>query len=258
MDGSPLLPPQASSSRPTPPEHPQSTEAWSSKASPSRPTPWDHPAAPSPSWQRETEARRAFQLAQSCGAAAAWVPCQQEAGGSSSGAGLPCALFSAAPRAHSPHVISCSFFAPPMVSAAGSVHGRALPPLGLTRGHAGARSSPSGWQSMALPGRFGNHHPWAVAAATQGQGEAVGCAGHAASYPVLGLNQTFMFLPGGFQAQTVCIESGGRQPEPREVQPPHLGLFCFTRVMGQSLQGNFRQWSDTESQQKGKNKSCFL
>lgn len=116
----------------------------------------------------------------------------------------------------------------------------------------------AGGRAWLSPGVLGTTIPGPWLQPHTGQGEAVGCAGHAAAYPVLGLNQTFMFLPGGFQAQTVCIESGGRQPEPREVQPPHLGLFCFTRVMGQSLQGNFRQWSDTESQQKGKNKSCFL
>lgn len=232
MDGSPLLPPQASSSRPTPPEHPQSTAAWSSKASPSRPTPWDHPAAPSPSWQRETEARRAFQLAQSCGAAAAWVPCQQEAGGSSSGAGLPCALFSAAPCAHSPHVISCSFFAPPMVSAAGSVHGRALPPLGLTRGHAGARSSPSGWQSMALPGRFGNHHPWAVAAATHGARGGSGMRGTRCCISRSGF-ESDLYVPSRGISGPDSLHRVRRPPARAQGGPaPTLGVILFYKSYG--------------------------
>lgn len=63
-----------------------------------------------------------------------------------------------------------------------------------------------------------------------------------------------MLSPRGFQAQTVCTESGGRQPEPRELQPRRLGLFSLKSYGPASAKGI----SDNEVRQKGKIKSCFL
>lgn len=160
--------------------------------------------------------------------------------------GFPALCSAPAPSAHGRHVISCSFFAPPIISAPGSAHGGALPPVSHFS-HLRwpcTRASQSHFP-VALPGHFGATFP------------RCGSCSHAAPYPVCVLNQTFMFSPGGFQAQTVCTV---RRPTARAKGAPAimLGIIFLKRVMGQSLQGNFRQWCETEPEQKGQNPSLVL
>lgn len=149
--------------------------------------------------------------------------------------GFPTLCSPPAPSAHGRHVISCSFFAPLIISALGSVHGGALPPVSrfstsaqapgshfphdLPAPGAGGAAQPSrGVSGATFPRRGSGQH--------RGRGGSRQCAGRAASYPVFILNQTFMFSPRGFQAQTVCTV---RRPTARaEGAPaPRLRFFFF-------------------------------
>lgn len=177
--------------------------------------------------------------------------------------GFPALCSPPAPSAHGRHVISCSFFAPPIISAPGSAHGGALPPV--------SRFSHLRWPRARTPG---NHFPcdlpeqavWHsspqafqeppspdVAPATHwGRGDSRRCAGHAASYPVFVLNQTFMFSPRGFQSQTVCTESGSQQPEPRELQPPRLVFIFFLKSYGPVFAREFQTMERDRALTEGK------
>lgn len=134
--GSPLLPPTAPASiqhlwsipraqQPDPLRPPQHTNNRG------------HPGVPSTAQPRETEDQGSLQLSQRW-AATGWLlawrslppaacPCQQEAGWERQEQGFPALCSAPAPSTHGPHVTSCSFFAPPIISALGSAHGAALP-----------------------------------------------------------------------------------------------------------------------------------
>lgn len=199
--------------------------------------------APGASQAGETEAGRAQQPPEPWQAAGGCLlpprslprPLRPVRAGSGVGAaleqGFPALCSPPAPRAHGRHVISCSFFAPLIISAPVRRTARPCRPSPTS-------SRPQGGDPSA--GRFRSPQPWQRGGRQQH-------AGRAASHTVFGLNQTFMLSPGGFQAQTVCTESGSRQPEPWELQPPLSGFFIifFFCVTGQSLHGNFRQWSET-------------
>lgn len=130
----------------------------------------------------------------------------------SGGAGLPRALFSPSPARTRPARDILLILRSPDNFRPGSAHGTALPP------HSHLPPGPGGADSSA--GHFGSPRP-------RRRGGRRRRAGRAASHTVFGLNQAFMLGPGGFHAQTVCTESGGRQPEPWELQPPLSGLLFF-------------------------------
>lgn len=202
-DGSPLLPPQAPSSGPTPLEHPQRTAA-PAQPGPLRPPPAGqhlgnillHPAHLSQGKLRHTEScsfPKGRQLwAGSCPdasfppAANSLRPVPAGSGvGAAAEQGFPALCSPPAPSAHSRHVISCSFFALPIISAPGSAHGGALLPVSrfshLCWPRARASGShfppgpPSSWSRQhgtALSARFGSHLPWTRLQPHTGEGEA--------------------------------------------------------------------------------------
>lgn len=111
---------------------------------------------------------------------------------------------------------------------------------GLAQGHQGA-ISPVTSQLLQQTARHSPSRafrdppsPDMVPVTQRGRGGRWQCAGNDASYPIFILNQTFMFSPKGFQAQTVCTESGGQQPEQRELQP-HTWDYFFLEELWVSL-----------------------
>lgn len=134
---------------------------------------------------RETEAQGAFQLSQRwaapgwllpcCSLPPAACPCQQEAGWERQEQGFPALCSAPAPSAHGPHVTSCSFFAPPTISAPASAHAAALPTsscfshLHRTSGAIPPRP-PRSQSRQLLPGVLGAAFPGHSSSHTLGKG----------------------------------------------------------------------------------------
>lgn len=258
---SPLLQPQAPASI----QH-----LWSipraQQPGPPTPTAGKQPAAPSTPQPREMEAHGALQLSQRWAGSCPAAPFPQQrvrasrkrAGSGRSRASLRFVL--PQPRAHTaPHVISCSFFAPPIISAQGSAHAAALPTsscfshLPRTPAVIPPRLSQLP-EPAALAWRFGSCFPWTWLQPHAGKGE----------QPVMHrpcCSRTCFRSQSDLYAQSQGIPGPDclhrvRRPTARAegVPAPALGIIFFEELWASLCKGI----SDNEVRQKGRIKSRFL